>query len=231
MKRLVSATALLIGSVLVGGCSTAQIAVPGHVAASTEPVMITGIGGWQDGQFQIGDAAGSFRRRAGQSRSFDTLVENSGRSSFSVSGPDFGGTATAHCGFDEREIDFGGLAIPAGRLTYSCRFLSDGRPVEGGLFIAEVPRGTGLLAGRSRAGEIRLGSARLGIQAIHDFAGGGMPAGQPIGYAFDIDGRQVGAVDINGSPKTVYAPVQRGEEREAVLLASLALATFWDPGE
>ncbi len=59
-------------------------------------------------------------------------------------------------------------------------------------------------------------------------AGDRVPAGTPLGYAFHLDGRQIGAVDLNGTDKTIYAP-RAGPEREAVLAAGLALSIFWDP--
>ena len=52
----------------------------------------------------------------------------------------------------------------------------------------------------------------------------------PLGYAFEANGRQVGAVDLNGTKKTIYAPPS-GPERELVIAASLALSILWDPGE
>jgi hypothetical protein len=72
---------------------------------------------------------------------------------------------------------------------------------------------------------------KVGIRPIHHAASGGLPTGMPLGYAFEIAGRQVGAVDLNGTGKTIYAPRQPGPERDAVLMASLALSVFWDPGE
>jgi len=60
--------------------------------------------------------------------------------------------------------------------------------------------------------------------------GGSLPNGTPLGYSFDVAGRQVGAVDLNGRNKTIYAPRQPGPERDAVLMAALALSVFWDPG-
>ena len=86
------------------------------------------------------------------------------------------------------------------------------------------------MAGRTRAGELRLGQLTVAIRPIHQAQGGGLPTDMPLGYAFDVGGRQIGAVDLNGTNKTIYAPRQPGSERDAVLMASLALSVFWDPG-
>ena len=69
-----------------------------------------------------------------------------------------------------------------------------------------------------------------GVPGLDTVLGGGLPTGMPLGYAFDVGGRQIGAVDLNGTNKTIYAPSRPGPERDAVLMASLALSVFWDPG-
>lgn len=228
MRKLLFATSLLACAALAG-CSEARIAVPSDVTGSTQQLQITGMGGWQDGRFRLGASEGRFSRRASRTEIFKTFARNSGRGSFDVAGPELGGSANGHCAFDEREVNLGVAVVPNGRLTYRCQFQRDGRQVDGGLFLAEVPNGSGLLAGRSRAGEVRLGAMVVGIRAIHHAEGGGLPAGTPLGYAFDLNGRQIGAIDLNGGTKTIYAPTRPGPERDAVLMASLALSVFWDP--
>lgn len=220
--------ALLLGS----GCvHEAHIALPGEVAANTDRIELTGLGGWERGQFTFGASQGRFTRHSAQTRRDSVFVENIGGGSFIASGPDLPGTLAATCGFHESEIDTGVVSVPADRLGYGCSFERDGRPVPGGLLLAEVPHGRGLLAGRTRAGELQVGSLVIGIRPIHDMAGGGLPSGTPLGYAFDLQGRQIGAVDLNGTDKTIYAPLAQGPEREAVLMASLALSIFRDPGD
>jgi hypothetical protein len=222
--------ALLLGLSL-GGCAEARIAMPGDLIAATEQLELTGMGGWQGGRFHLGSSAGEFDWHGRQTRVFDSFVRNAGSGSFEVTGPEFGGTLTGRCGFEERELDLGVAVLPDERLSYQCRFDRAGKPVDGALFLAEVPRGSGLFAGRSRAGELRMGDFTLDIRPIHHAAGGGLPTSVPLGYAFSSGGRQLGALDLNGTNKTVYAPRQPGSERNAVLLASLALSIFQDPGE
>lgn len=228
MRKLLLASALLAAAPLMG-CTEARIAVPSDVAATAERLELTGMGGWQDGRFRLGGSEGRFSRRATQTKFFDTFVHNRGGGSFEIAGPELGGVAGGRCGFDEREIDAGLAVVPNGRLTYTCEFQRDGRRLPGGLMLAEVPRGSGMLAGRTRAGELRLGGLVVGIRPIHHAEGGGLPTGTPLGYAFEVGNRQIGAIDLNGTNKTIYAPRQPGPERDAVLMASLALSVFWDP--
>lgn len=230
MRRFLLATVFLMPAVLGGCVSDARIAMPGDPKADTEVLKVAGMRGWQDGRFRLGASEGRFSRRATKTKVFNTFVRNAGGGSFEVMGPELGGTAGGRCGFDEREIDTGMAVVPNGRLTYNCVFHRDGRPVPGGLMLAEVPNGTGILAGRTRAGEVRLNQLTVAIRPIHRASAGGLPTGTPLGYAFDIGGRQIGAVDLNGTNKTIYAPSRPGPERDAVLMASLALSVFWDPG-
>ena len=204
--------------------------MPSDVLANTEQLELTGMSGWQDGHFNLGASEGKFSRRSSTTTVFDRFVRNAGHGNFEIAGPELGGVAIGRCAFDEREIDADVAVLPNGRLTYTCEFSRDGRRIDGGLLLAEVPHRTGLLAGRTRAGEVRLGATRVGIRAIHHVEGGGLPTGTPLGYAFDVNGRQIGAIDLNGGDKTIFAPARPGPERDAVLMASLALSVFWDPG-
>lgn len=230
MRTMFFGATLVLASCLAG-CASSQMAMPNQLVATTERLELAGMGGWQDGQWRMGGSEGRFTRRSTETKLFDTFVRKAGGATFDLAGPEIGGSIGGRCGFDELEIDLGTLAVPNGRLTYRCAFHRDGRPIDGGMFLAEVPNGSGLLAGRTRAGELQLAGLTLAIRPIHRAQGGGLPAGMPLGYAFDVSGRQIGAVDINGIKKTIYAPRQAGPEREAVLMASLALSAFWDPGE
>jgi len=230
MRRLLLAPTLFLSAALTGCVSDARIAMPAGIQSKSEVLRLTGMGGWQDGRFRLGTSEGRFTRRATKSTILNSFVRNAGGSSFEVTGPELGGSAGGRCGFEEREINAGVATLPNGRLTYNCAFQNDGQPVDGGLFLAEVPNGHGIMAGRTRAGELRLGQLTVGIRPIHHFQGGRLPTGMPLGYAFDVGGRQIGAVDLNGINKTIYAPRQPGSERDAVLMASLALSVFWDPG-
>ena len=230
MRGILSTSIIAAASMLAACAADSRIAMAGDILASTQELKLTGMGGWQDGRFKLGASDGRFSRRATQTTLLDTFVRNAGGGSFEIAGPEVGGAASGRCGYEEREIDAGLVTVPNGRLSYNCRFELNGTPVAGGLMLAEVPHGGGILAGRTRAGELRLGQQVVTIRPIHHARGGGLPTGSPLGYAFDLDGRQIGAVDLNGTTKTIYAPIQPGSQRDAVLLASLALSVFWDPG-
>jgi hypothetical protein len=227
--RLLIAAALA-ASALTGCVREARMATPADLQARTEQLEISGMGYGERGDFTLGASQGRFARLAMQTGD-GFVVDNVGRGSFDIAGPELGGRVTAICGSHERAIDIGALVATRDRLAYGCEFERDQVPLRGGLLLSEVPTSRSLLAGRTRAGELQIGDVRIGIRAIHDMEGGRIPSRTPLGYAFDIDGRQIGAVDLNGGDKTIYAPRTPGAEREAVLMASVALAIFWDPGD
>ena len=231
--RTIGFAALALAAALSSGCvREARIALPSDVQARTERIELTGMGGWERGEFRLGaSSSGTFTRRSLQTRLADFYVQNIGGGSFDVAGPELGARLSGRCGFHEEEFDTGVVVAPGARLAYGCEFARDRVPLRGGLLLKEVPTSRSLLAGRTRAGELQVGELTLGVRAIHQLEGGSLPSGSPLGYAFHLDGRQIGAVDLNGPNKTIYAPATPGPEREAVLLASLALSVFWDPGE
>jgi hypothetical protein len=232
MRGIWGASLLGLAALTATGCvREARIAMPSHVVAETERLELTGLGGWERGNFRLGATEGRFSRHALQRRADPVLVENVGGGRFEASGPELGAQLSGTCGFHESELDTGILTVAGQRLAYGCEFVRDGRPLEGGLLLAEAPRGRGLLAGRTRVGELQIGDTVIGIRAIHDMEGGALPTGTPLGYAFDVGRKQIGAIDLNGPNKTIYAPREPGAERDAVLIASLALSIFWDPGE
>jgi hypothetical protein len=224
--------ALLLGAALASGCvRDARIAMPADVQARTERIELTGMGFGERGDFHLGSAPGTFTRRSLQTRLDDFYVQNIGGGSFDVAAAEGGARLSGRCGFHEEEFDTGVVVAPGMRLAYGCEFARDGAPIRGGLLLKEVPTSRSILAGRTRAGELEIGDLTLQVRAIHDMEGGSVPTGTPLGYAFHLGGRQIGAVDLNGDNKTIFAPAAPGPAREAVLLASLALSVFWDPGE
>ena len=228
-------TKILALSLLAGaasGCSTARIALSPHLAAATEPLALTGMGYGETGRFAVAGSSGSFTRKALESRQLapftdDATTHYRGGGSYSISGPDVAGTVSATCRYHEDEVDAGALVTTVERFRYRCAFARDGRPIDADLRLAAVPRSPGkLLSAATRAGRLRVGGQTLMIEPIHHMVGTRLPSGDPLGYRFIRDGREIGAVDLNGERKTVFAP-RHGPDREAVLIGSVALSILW----
>jgi hypothetical protein len=221
----------VVAGLLTAGCvSEARIAMPSDLGTRTERIELTGMAAGETGRFRLAGAEGRFTRRAmAESRDGGFVERRYGGGTFEAAGADLGGQMGGRCHYGQEEIVTGTMSFVADRFAYRCRFSRDGRPIDGGLILAEVPARPGkLLSGRTRAGEMRIGDLVLGIVPIHRMEGGGLPSGTPLGYGFTLGDREIGAVDLNGLNKTVHAP-RSGAEREAVLAGSLALAILWDP--
>lgn len=233
-------SAVLVGAALA--TSTAVDAAPamsGMAAVATrggETVELRGVGWSQKGRFELPTlgARGSFSRSAEKSGRGE--VDYAGTVNFTV-GPDGGAATTGQCRYfqgtsefrdrpsRDLRVDTTVLTFP---FTYSCRFLREGREI-GSLTLTRAPGATIDLR-TLRRGEVEVGEARLDLRSVHTFEGSQMPAETPLGYLMATKQGDVGAAYFNGGTRRFVLPKQ-GEAREAALLASLALALLWDPGD
>lgn len=222
-------TAAAAAALLLGGCGIreAHIAMPGDLTAASEPLRLRGIGGGTRGSFDLEGAPGSFTRSAERLGIFDPLlVRNSGGGSFRLAGAS--GDLAGRCRFVEREVTIGNIAVTPDRLRFSCGFARDGRPTAAELVLEDPKSAFGTVHGRSeRRGILYFEGEEIEVRSIHRDQGGGLPAPHAIGYMFAQDGREIGAVNLNGA-RTIYAP-RDPRVREAVIAAGIALALFWDP--
>lgn len=230
MKR--SLLAMLATGTVLGGCGAikpAQMALPPALETGAERVTITGLGGAPRGEFRLAGEGGTFTRTASRLALFDALYESeSAVASFAFAPP--GGVAS-RCSMRRRTANFGVLTYEFKPMAYTCSFSGVGQPAQ--LILAEA-RSTSRVASmkRERAGEVALGDVRIAVRSAHALAGSPMQTAAPIGYVFERDGRAMAAVEINGTePVIILGAGSSGSERQAVKLASLALALLWDPQE
>lgn len=214
-------------AMVLAGCSEAKLAVPSELHGTTEALPITGMGIGERGGFSFAGGEGRFTRGAERLALFDeALVRQSGGGSFRFAR---GGTVLeGACHYAEKSVTVGIISATTRPFAYECRIGRDGSQI-GELRIEEERGTTAAALGReARSGYVELDGVRLGITSIHRMAGGGIPTAAPLGYRFEEGGRAVGAVDLNGTTKTVHAP-PTGRTREAVFAGSLALSVLWDP--
>jgi hypothetical protein len=173
-----------------------------------------------------------FTRSAERLGVFDPLlVKHSGGGSFRLSGAAGLAELAARCTYREGTVNVGPISITPRRLAFHCDFARDGRPIDAALILEDPKDSLGTVHGRDeRLGMLYYEGRRIDVRSIHRDQSGGLPARTPLGYMFSQDGQEVGAVDLNGPGKTIFAP-RTGAEREAVIAAGLALSTFWDPAE
>ena len=215
----------------LAGFTAARMDVPTGLAASAPPIQLTGMGFGQRGSFQLGASSGTFVRHAMSATNdppfrSDDIKSYFGNGSFEVAGGDFNGTVAGHCRYLEAEADAGPATITTVPFRYSCSFYRNGQPLPGRLLLHAAPRAVGPLVAETRVGTFEVGGRTYGIVPIHNSPQLKIPTAEPLGYRFVADAGDVGAIDVNGERKTIYAPVS-GPDREPVLIASLALSVLW----
>lgn len=225
------AVAVIAGAMAVSGCiEEAHIASPSANASSTERMELRGMGGARKGSFVLGPSSGEFRRSSRRLGAFG-FVDKAGGGSFTLTGPLVENELSGRCRFDEQEVSLGrGVSVQASPVVYHCVFDRGGRPIDAELELEQASDSTAALMRYERKGELRFEGQRIALRSIHHFEGGKLPTSTPLGYSFSQDGREIGAIDLNGGNKTIYAPLDQ-RQREAVLAASLALSVFWDPAD
>lgn len=233
MTRLFSLAAAAVLSTL-SACSVegARLAVPGHLAAQTEALELRGMGGFRSGQFHLAGVPGHFTRGADRLGIMDPLlVRNSGGGRFALAASPLAPELEGRCSYREGQLNAGVIAITPRRFAYHCDLSGAGHRPLGRLSIADRNAPFGAIHARSeREGILDFGGQRLVVRSVHHMQGSRFSVPAPLGYMFVADGREVGAVDLNGPVKTVFAP-RTGPYREAVIAGALALSILWDPAD
>jgi hypothetical protein len=222
----------LSSGLALSACSVreARIHLSPALVGSTQRLELTGMGAGQRGSFRLAEGPGTFTRSANRLGIFDPLlVKHRGGGQFHLKGmgsaPDLAGS----CSYREGIVSVGPVSIKPGRLVFHCDFARGGRSNGASLVIIDPAPTWGTLHGRNeRTGMIVYEGREIAVRSIHKDAGGGLPSPTALGYSFSASGREIGAVDLNGLNKTFYVPFE-GLDREAVIAASIALSTFWDP--
>ncbi|WP_426267526.1 hypothetical protein [Sphingomonas sp. LHG3443-2] len=215
---------LAAAAMMLSGCiRESRIALPSDLAVTSETLELTGMGLGRRGDFLLAGTEGRFTRGADQLSFHNAfLVRNSGAGSFSYAGLE------GACRYRENAINVGPVSVDARPFAYRCFFGKDGAPV--GELVIEEETGTvgSMLSKRGRRGFLLFDGVRYEVTSIHRDQNGSLAAATPLGYRFEADGRAVGAVDLNGTNKTLFAPRDR-RAREAVFAGGLALSVLWDP--
>lgn len=229
MRPLITSLFAVAALVGCGSIQPARMALPPTLDAGAERVVITGLGGAPRGQFQVGTTSGTFSRSGSRLALFDALYEGEGaEATFTLNGKD---AIAAQCTMKRRTANVGVLTYEFKPMTYSCGFTGGPRPAQ--LSVQEA-RSTSRVQSmlRERSGELTLGDVRLQLRSSHALVGSELQTAAPIGYVFERDARVVAAVEINGTEPVIHMAAASAEgERQASVLAALALALLWDPKE
>jgi hypothetical protein len=230
--RLLSLTISLFIAVGLQGCAlrAGRPALSSQLLASTDELVVQGMGGWRAGSFNLDGIPGVFWRRADRQGILDPLIVNQrGGGSFSLGPSHLTPAIEGHCFYAQSDVNVGSISVTEGRLTYRCRFNRAGRPVAAELVLYDLAGAFGTLHGRAeRSGWLDYDGQRYLIRSVHSDEAGGLPSPNPLGYSIGTGQTQVGAISLNGTRKVIYAP-RTQPLREATIAAGLALSIFWDP--
>ncbi|GGD94937.1 hypothetical protein GCM10011515_13420 [Tsuneonella deserti] len=180
------------------------------------------------GHFTAGEYRGTFDRSLDR-WSFGGAIARRGHSDFTIAGPQISSTIEARCAMREHALDLGLAEVTMQPMAYRCDFTAEGRPIPARFELQEVVGGGSAITRYERRGEIALGGEMVRFRSVDHIAGTSMPSLTPVGYVFEQNGREIGALELTGRPALMLsAPVDPGVAR-TVTIAAVSLATFWDP--
>lgn len=218
----------------LSACSVREgrLALPADLESDADRLELRGMGGGRKGNFRLAGVPGTFTRSAARQEIFESVwVRNRGGGTFSLAASPLNPNLSGRCRYREGELNVGPVSVTPDQLVYECIFHRDGRPIAAELMIADPKPALGNMHGRAeRIGYLYIEGQEIAIRSVHHDERGGLATPIPLGYVFEDGGRKVGAVDLNGPDKTIYAP-RNSELREAVIAAGLALSIFWDPAD
>lgn len=233
-KAIVIAAALALG-----GCVTAEMDGFADIAASSEVVRIEGVGWGRSGDFALTPlgVAGTFKRSAVSTTSNgDKLAE--GRVTFDLAGHGEFGGMQGECAYSRETLETSerasrNVTIDTSMLTgpyvMTCGFFRGNSDI-GGIEVREQ-LGDAFDGRVRRAGYGEAGGAELRLTSVHDIAGTRIPSGTPLGYAMEFRNGDRAMLYSNGSSRQIALPHEGRDERAVALMAGIALALVWDPGD
>ncbi|KQM27107.1 MULTISPECIES: hypothetical protein [unclassified Sphingomonas] len=231
-------------TLLASGCTLATMEGFEAIAPAGQRVDMTGIPGWQDGDFRLGGAQGHVRRRAvGATREWSddpwgevtqAVVARTGTLRFDLSGSETDGRIEGRCRYGrvEGQQQSGGLSVSETLrpMRLACAYRVDGRDA-GGMDLSGI-RPLRPTPAAPRLGTVDIDGTTLTIDSRHAMTGGRQPLEAPIGYVLsDRSGRVVGAIETNGTGTRRLILPRGTAERRAAIAAMVTLGLFWDPGD
>ncbi|MGX7894113.1 VV20781 family protein [Tsuneonella sp. HG222] len=220
----------LLAAGLLSGCATPAMEVPAALAMGTERITFEHMSGWNRGRFVAGEYAGDYFRTLDRA-SLGLVNVTEGRGRFTVAGPGISDTIEGDCGVSEAALAFDNIEIKPGKMAYRCDLTAAGRAFPARFEVQESRASLAENLNRNaRVGEIALAGQVIRFRSVHKFETPTLPTRDPLGYVFEQDGQPIGALELNGKPYLLLPAGTDLDRRRAMMVASVALATFWDPG-
>lgn len=215
--------------VLLAACAPAQMRLPPSLAVASEQIPFEQMNGWTRGHLVAGEYRGDYERGLARGR-FGLVKLTGGYTRFALEGPGISSTIEGSCGVRQASLALESVEIAPAPMAFGCDLTADGRPIPARFELQESRASAADNLNRyARRGEIALAGQVIGIRSVHRLQGTSLPVATPIGYVFEQDGQAIGALELNGKPVLRLPPGTDLDQRRAMMVASVALATFWDP--
>lgn len=227
--------AIFAASVLAASAQHGRADPVEDMTARTEAVQIglnpsfRGMGRWTAAEF-----SGEERRRASRGSVFGDVFSGQGaRAQWTVAQ---GGSFTdspiaAQCRGGQSQFQFGWVGFDRNELSFVCTFTRSGVAVEDRFELA-VARSRNILrqlVANERAAELHWQGRVLRLETAR-LSGVSLPTGRVPGYVIrDENGVLIAGMDYQRMRPLLYLPPEGSEDREAALIATLAVGFFLDP--
>ena len=203
----------------------ARMSLPEAFSARASSYQVQGINVGTRGDFYLNDLPGSYYRSASRLEVFDVHDGRSSTLSFNFDG------TLADCSAKERQLNFRELNFSPKPMAYACDMEQTDGARAGRLELQEAREPpAGAFAQRQRLGVFHYDQCLLKIRSVHAVQGSTLEVNLPIGYTFEVDGRLIGAVEINGGVTLFLDDSAPADVKQAAALVALALGLLWDTG-
>ncbi|GAP34732.1 hypothetical protein [Piscinibacter sakaiensis] len=191
--------------------------------ANLSSETLDGLGGGRRGDFRLAGEPVHFERGLDRLQLFDLVTHERAASRYRFE-PAGGPPVEAVCQGRQTTLSIGGAEARARPARLACQWQGTAAPTR--LTLDAVARAGGR---EERQGVFSAGPLTLELQSVHRWDGAALPVAEPVGYVMSVQGRPVGALELNGTPR-LWRPAEPGPLRDAVTWAALALALSWGPG-
>ncbi|CAM4152262.1 VV20781 family protein [Vibrio neonatus] len=225
MKKLT--LGLLVASSLFGCASTAIMVKSDAVNAQPVlPVTVDGkFGGFGDeGSFKVAEQySGHFTRDSSKSSWFGVVGSSKGGMMAELDSK-----TDKHwklqCTGEQSNLSLGGIDF-SGSQPFKCDITEDGKAV--GSY--EITEEHSLMGASKEEGFVSVDGVKIQLAAVKKAQGSAFEAGEPLGYSFKIDGKEVAATQANGSISIQMLPELTEAQRDTIVVGSIASALSWRP--
>lgn len=225
MKKLI--LGLLVSSALFGCASTAIMVKSDAVSAQPiVPITVNGkFGGFGDeGTFKIADRYnGRFSRDATQSSWFGVIGSSEGGMVASIDSKQ-GHHWKVRCNGEQSSFSLGSITM-ADSDPFQCDVTEDGHSVGHYQITAEQS----MMGSSKEQGFVVVDGTKVNLAAVKKAEGATFEVGDPLGYSFTIDGKEVAATQTNGSMTLQMLPELTQKQQDAIVVGSIASALSWRP--